>query len=439
VQQEQEHQKQRDAYLALVDCNNFYVSCERVFNAGLRGRPVVVLSNNDGCVVARSDEAKALGIQEGTPLFQAEKFFQQNGVQVYSSNYELYGDMSRRVMDALARFGDEVEVYSIDECFLRFDGSPSPSTLTAYARQIRSTVKKWTGIPVSVGVGPTKTLAKVANKTAKKAPALRGALAVRLGPTLDRLLGDSPVEKVWNIGPARARLLQGHGVTSALGLRDARDNWLRKYLTVQGLRTAWELRGTVCYPLEPTYPAKKIITCSRSFGKPVTELKELKEALTVYVSRAAEKLRKQGSVCGKMEVFIQTSPHKTDRPYYGPSAKVTLPVASAFTPTLVKHALAVLERLFRPGHEYVKAGCTLSALVAQGTAQLSLFEPEAADTNAQQALMATVDALNRGMGKDALFLAGAGVPGERAWIMRRDKKSPAYTTRWDELLTVEAS
>ena len=397
-----------------------------------------MLSNNDGCVVARSDEAKALGIEEGTPLFQAEKFFKRNNVQVYSSNYELYGDMSRRVMDALARFGDEVEVYSIDECFLRFDGSPSPSTLTAYARQIRSTVKKWTGIPVSVGVGPTKTLAKVANKTAKKAPALRGALAVRLGPTLDRLLGDFPVEKVWNIGPARARLLQGHGVTNALGLRDARDNWLRKYLSVQGLRTAWELRGTPCFPLEPTYPAKKIITCSRSFGKPVTQLSQLQEALTVYVLRAAEKVRKQGSACGRMEVFIQTSPHRTERPYYGPSGKVTLPVASAFTPTLVGYALAVLERLYRPGHEYVKAGCTLSALVAQGTAQLSLFEPEAADTPEQQALMATVDTLNRHLGKDALFLAGAGVPDERAWAMRRERKSPAYTTRWDELLTVEA-
>jgi len=263
-------------------------------------------------------------------------------------------------------------------------------------------------------------------------------LAVRLGPTLDRLLGEFPVEKVWNIGPARARLLQGQGVTNALGLRDARDNWLRKHLTVQGLRTAWELRGTACFPLEPTYPAKKIITCSRSFGKPVTELKELKEALTVYMSRAAAKVRQQGSVCGRLEVFIQTSPHRTERAYYGPSAKVTLPVASAFTPTLVKHALAVLERLFRPGHAYVKAGCTLSALVPQGTAQLSLFEGEA-DSPEQQALMATVDVLNRCMGKDALFLAGAGVPGERAWAMRRDRKSPAYTTRWDELLTVEAS
>jgi DNA polymerase V len=188
-----------------VDCNNFYVSCERVFNAALRGRPVVVLSNNDGCVIARSDEAKALGIEEGTPLFQCEKYLKRHGVLVYSSNYELYGDMSRRVMDTLSRFGAEVEVYSIDECFLRFEGSPSPSTLSAYARQIRSTVKKWTGIPVSVGVGPTKTLAKVANKTAKKAPALKGALAVRLGPTLDRVLSDFPVEKVWNIGPARAR------------------------------------------------------------------------------------------------------------------------------------------------------------------------------------------------------------------------------------------
>jgi DNA polymerase V len=435
-------QQRAGEYLALVDCNNFYVSCERVFNAALRGRPVVVLSNNDGCVIARSDEAKALGIEEGTPLFQCEKYLTRHGVLVYSSNYELYGDMSRRVMDTLSRFGAEVEVYSIDECFLRFEGSPSHSTLTSYARQIRSTVRKWTGIPVSVGVGPTKTLAKVANKTAKKAPALKGALAVRLGPTLDRVLSEFPVEKVWNIGPARARFLQGHGVANALGLRDARDNWLRKHLTVQGLRTAWELQGTVCFPLEPTYPAKKIITCSRSFGRPVTQLAHLKEALSVYVSRAAEKLRRQGSVCGKMEVFLQTSPHKSARegvPYYGPSAKVTLPVASAFTPTLVKHALAVLERLYRPGHEYVKAGCTLSALVPQGPAQLNLFEPDAADTPEQQALMATVDVLNRHMGKDALFLAGAGVPGERAWAMRRERKSPAYTTRWDELLTVETT
>ena len=204
---------------------------------------------------------------------------------------------------------------------------------------------------------------------------------------------------------------------------------------MQGLRTAWELRGTACFPLEPTYSPKKIITCSRSFGKPVTKVEDLREALCVYVSRAAEKLRRQGSVCGKLEVFIQTSPHRTEQPYYGPSGKVTLPVASAFTPTLVKHAIAVLERLYRPGHAYIKAGCTLSGLVPQGTAQLSLFEPEAADTPEQQALMATVDALNRGMGKDALFLAGAGVPGERAWTMRRERKSPAYVKpRLEEVL-----
>lgn len=420
--------------LALVDCNNFYVSCERVFDAGLCGRPVVVLSNNDGCVIARSEEAKALGIEMGAPAFRCEEIFGRHGVRVYSSNYALYADMSRRVRETLSRFALEIEAYSIDESFLRLEAS-SPAGLTDQTRRLRGTVRKWTGIPVSVGIGPTKTLAKLANRRAKRAPVLRGVLSVHPGPALDRLLDDTEVEQVWGIGPARARRLRAQGIVTARQLRDAPEGWVRKHLGVMGQRIAWELGGVPCFPLEPVYPPRKNITCSRSFGRPVTELKELREALAVYVSRAAEKLRAQGSVCGSLEVFIQTSRYKSGAPFYGPSGTATLPVATAFTPSLVKQALSVLHRLYRPGHAYVKAGCTLGGLVPRGTAQLNLFEGEA-DGAAQEALMETVDALNRRLGKGAVFLAAAGIA--RPWQMRRRSVSPAYTTDWDELFTIAA-
>ena len=419
-------------HIALVDCNNFYVSCERVFDARLRGRPVVVLSNNDGCVVARSEEAKALGIEMGAPAFQCEALFRRHGVETYSSNYELYGDMSRRVMDTLSRFASEMEVYSIDESFLALDSADSESA-ARHAREIRRVVRKWTGIPVSIGIAPTKTLAKVANGAAKRDRALRGVLAVRPGEPLDRLLGDLDVEKVWGIGAARTRLLRAHGLTTARHLRNAPDRWVRKHLTVTGLRTTYELRGIPCLPLGTAPAPKKNIASSRSFSRPVMALGELKEAVACYVSRAAEKLRSQGSVCGVVEVSIQTSPFKS--PYYAPSGKTTLPVATSFTPALVGHACGILERLYRPGHAYIKAGCVLSRLVACGNAQLSLFEDET-DRRKHEALMETVDDLNRRLGSDTVFLSSAGTT--RPWQTRREKKSPSYTTRWGELFTVAA-
>ena len=275
---------------ALADCNNFYASCERVFNPKLAGRPAIVLSNNDGCVVARSNEAKALGIAMGVPAFQIRHLIRKHDVQVFSSNYALYGDLSQRVMETLQQFSPEVEVYSIDEAFLNLSGFTNIN-LTDYGRRIRATVKQWTGIPVSVGIAETKTLAKIANHVAKRTEGTDGVFDFTAWPDRDSVLARVLVEEVWGIGPNYARLLTQHGITTALGLRDADDHWIQKQMGVVGLRTVHELRGISCLPLEQCPPPKQGITCSRSFGRPVTTLAEMREAVAAYTARAAEKLR----------------------------------------------------------------------------------------------------------------------------------------------------
>ncbi|MBW3625200.1 MAG: Y-family DNA polymerase [Armatimonadetes bacterium] len=418
---------------ALVDCNNFYVSCERVFNAKLAGRPVVVLSNNDGCVVARSEEAKALGIEMGDPFFQREAFFREHAVTVYSSNYALYADMSQRVMQTLAPFTPEMEVYSIDESFLSLDHFPPPER-TAHARTIRATVRRWTGIPVSIGIGPTKTLAKLANAVAKKTPVLDGVLDLIAHPDPDGLLETLDVEKVWGIGPERAALLRNHGIENVLQLKNADEAWVKKRLTVMGLRTVLELRGTSCIPMELAPPAKKSITCSRSFGRAVATLEELKVAVALYTSRAAEKARREGVAVMQLQVFIHTSRHrKTLR--YANYATARLPMATSYTPELVETAHALLERIFRPGYPYSKAGVIFTQVVPEAGAQLSLFAtPE--EMEKRKAVMRVVDDLNRKRGKGRIQLASAGT--KREWSMRQEKRSPRFTTRWNEILVVSA-
>ena len=420
--------------IALVDCNNFYVSCERVFNPALRGKPVVVMTNNDGCVVARSNEAKALGIKMAAPIFEYESLFRQHNVQLYSSNYALYADMSRRVMATLARFTPRIEVYSIDEAFLSLDGFEDRS-LADYARDIRSTVRRWTGIPVSIGVGPTKTLAKLANRAAKRADDLNGVLDLATYPTLDDLLGRTEVEEVWGIGGARGALLRRNGIATALQLRDASDAWLKKELSITGLRTAMELRGTPCLPLSPAPPSRKSVSCSRSFGKPVKSLGELKEAVSTYVSRAAEKLRSENLAAGVLQVYIETSRFK-DPPYSCGGRTVRLDLATNYTPDLVERALHALERVFRPGQSYIKAGVLLTQLVPESHVQLSLLRP-ALDLDRRRALMETVDALNRKLGSGTVRLAATGM--EKQWAMRRRRMSKSFTTQWDDLATVSAA
>jgi DNA polymerase V len=311
------------AMYALVDCNNFYASCERVFNPKIIHRPVIVLSNNDGCVIARSNEAKALGFKMGDPYFKVRDVIVRHGVAVFSSNYTLYGDMSHRVMQTLERFAPEIDVYSIDEAFLNLSGMDARQ-FTDLADGIRRTVKQWTGIPVSVGIGPTKTLAKAANRVAKQDPDAKGrwfitSEAERLA-TLSRL----KVEDVWGIGPAWAKRLHASGITTALQFSQQPDGWIRKELNVVALKTVMELRGTPCIPLELTPPPRKGLAVSRMFGRKLTDIEPISQALAAYVTRAAEKLRRDRMHARRMQVFLQNSPFTTDEPYYARSIAIHL-------------------------------------------------------------------------------------------------------------------
>jgi DNA polymerase V len=393
---------------------------------------VVVLSNFDGCVVARSEEAKALGIEMGTPVFEQEEFFRRHGVAIFSSNYALYADMSRRVMETLSRFTPRMEVYSIDESFLALDGMEAPER-SGHARSIRSTVRQWTGIPVSVGIGPTKTLAKLANSTVKKTPGMEGVFDLGECPSVEEMLERTDVEKVWGIGPERAALLRRNGIETALHLRDAPDRWVQKHLTVVGFRTVLELRGIPCLPLEAAPPPRKTVTCSRSFGRTVERLAELREAVAFHVSRAAEKLRAEGLAASRLEVFIHTSQF-SDAPRYAASHTVRLALATHYTPRLVAAAHRVLERIYRPGYAYKRAGITLTHLVPEAQIQLSLFESrEGADK--ERRAMAAVDAINRKMGGETVRLASSGF--RRGWSMRQERRSNRCSTHWEEILKVE--
>jgi DNA polymerase V len=291
---------------ALIDCNNFYVSCERLFQPMLHGKPVVVLSNNDGCVIARSDEAKALGIPMGLPAFKLADLVKAHTIEVYSSNYTLYGDLSARVMTTLTQWTPEVEVYSIDEAFLQFSPLP-PDALTAYGQSMRATIQQWTGIPVSIGIGPTKTLAKLANRLAKRSPEANGAVILTSPLEVEATLAQTPIEDIWGIGPGYARRLKVHEITTALQLRNMTDRWVRQELGIVGLRLVWELRGISCLPLALCPPPKQSLMVSRSFGRPITMLTEMREAVATYMTRAAEKLRRHHVAAGVLTVFLITT------------------------------------------------------------------------------------------------------------------------------------
>src|SRR5256712_3415793 len=333
---------------ALVDCNNFYVSCERVFDPTLDGKPVLVLSNNDGIVVARSNEAKALDIAMGVPAFQIRHLIRKHDVQVYSSNYALYGDMSRRVMDTLAQFNPDVEVYSIDEAFLSLSGFTSRN-LTEYGRAIRATVKRWTGIPVSVGIAETKTLAKIAGEIAKRRRDAGGVCDLTAWPDRGVLLADLPVADGWGVGPNWARLLTEHGVCTARDLREADEHWIRKRMGVTGARIVQELRGVSCLTVEDCPPPKQAVTVSRMFGKPVTTLAEMREAVAAYTARAGEKLRPERLAATVLTVFLTTNPFKTDEPQYSNAVTIKLPAVTDATPDLLRYALRGIERIYRDG------------------------------------------------------------------------------------------
>ena len=416
---------------ALLDCNNFYASCERVFDPSLEGRPVVVLSNNDGCVIARSNEAKALGIPMGAALFEVRPLLQRHDIRVFSSNYALYGDMSGRVMGLLGEFTPDVEVYSIDEAFLDLGGFRHLD-LDAYGRHIHAKIRQWTGIPVSIGLGPSKTLAKLANRIAKKDPALGGVFDLTTAPDRRAVLAGVAVGDVWGIGRRWAALLKRHGIETAGDLHDAEDGWVRKRLGLVGLRTVLELRGIACHDMETQTPDKKSTVVSRSFSRALHTLDELRRAIAAFAERAAEKMRRGGLVGGSVSIFVRTSRFRAEESQYRNSATVLLPAPSDHTRDITRAAVHGLERIYRPGLRYKQAGIMIPDLTPKAALHPDLFIPHRPDDQGRaKALMQAFDAINREHGRGAIRFAATGV--RQAWRMNQNHRSPRYTTRWNDL------
>ena len=420
---------------ALVDCNNFYASCEKLFDPKLASKPVVVLSNNDGCVVARSAEVKALGIPMGVPWFKIQKEAKQYGIVAFSSNYALYADMSNRVVEVLGQFTPDLEVYSIDESFLDLSGFNRD--LVEYGQEIRQRIQQWLGLAVCVGIAPSKTLAKLANHCAKKS--LAGSASVCDFTTmtesqLTELFAGIEVGEVWGVGRKIEGRLADMGITTVLQLREADPDLIRSKFSVVLERTVRELRGVSCLNLEEVAPDKQQIMCSRSFGQYVYDRDQLEEVVASYVARAAEKLRKQASQAGALMVFIRTNPFSPKEPQYQRSMTIPLPEATADTRVLVMWVLKGLKRMYRPGFAYQKAGVMLSELRPKAMEQASLFvDPE---TDRGQRLMATLDVINQRWGRGTLRSAAEGL--EKPWQMKRQRLSPSYTTDWDGLPMVVA-
>ena len=420
--------------IALIDVNNFYVSCERVFNPRLKNKPVVVLSNNDGCAVARSNEVKALGIGMGAPWFKFKDLAKQHGIVAMSSNYALYADMSNRVMSILRDFSPQQEVYSIDESFLDLTSFNSKD-LIYYGQQMRQRILQWTGLPVCVGIGSTKTLSKLANHCAKKRKEFNSVCNFNTMPAndLDGLLNQIEVCEIWGVGRKLAPKLQALGFNTVLDLKRASPERLRQQFSVVMEKTIRELNGTVCIEMEDIAPAKQQILSSRSFGYPVTDYESLAQSVTLYMSGAAGRCRKQMSFAGSIQVFITTSPFKPDAPFYSNAMTLALPSPTQDTRVLVNAALWGLKQIYRPNYQYVKAGVMLSELVPMEGVQTDLFSQVAASPKSN-ALMTAMDSINKKMGKEAIKLASEGFA--RPWKMKQGNKSPSYTSNWDEIVEV---
>ena len=412
---------------ALVDCNNFYASCERVFDPSLKRRPIVILSNNDGCIIARSNEAKALGIPMGIPFFKQKAVIKKHNVAVFSSNYQLYGDMSQRIMDTLRLHAPDMEVYSIDEAFLRLDPLQSRN-LYEYCKTIRAKVLQWTGVPVSIGIGPTKVLAKVANHVAKKQT---GVFDIRSQQAQDETLKTLDVGKIWGIAGRWSERLHQMGINKASELRDASPTIIRKHLSVIGERILRELTGQSCIDLESIRPRKTIMS-SKSFGNLLTKKRPIEEALANYAARACEKLREQNSRAQAVHVFIQTNGFRETDRQYNNGLTCTLTTPTSDTRLIIKAAKVCLSKIYKEGYRYKKTGIMLTGLIPTSLEQKQLF----IDFNhhAGDHLMNTMDKVNKDHGPDTLFLGTQGVT--REWKMRCVLRSPRYTTQWDDLLTV---
>lgn len=416
--------------VALIDCNNFYVSCERRFNPKIETEPVIVLSNNDGCVVSRSNEVKSY-IPMGSPFFKIEHFVCPMKINVFSSNYELYGDMSKRVVKTIREFTDEVEINSIDECFLDLSGQRET---VDFARQIKDSVKQITGIPTAIGIGETKTLAKVANKLAKKYSKTKGILDLTNHKNIDEILKIVDVGDVWGVGKKSSIKLNNYGIFTAYDLKYANDYLISKELTIVGSKIQKELNGIQCYDFEKVHSKRKEICCSRSFSSLVEDLEQLSEAITDYVWRACIRLRKQKSVAEEISVFLTTNTFKKDEPQYINSFRAKLPYATSDSIQIAKTAKETLKRIYRNGFRYRKVGITISKIRPESSKQLGLLFSNEKNLKAEK-LMKVVDAINEKFRKNTLNVA-SNIALKKKWSMKRGKLSQRFTTNWNELLVV---
>lgn len=418
---------------AIADCNNFYASCERVFQPKLNSKPVVVLSNNDGCVIARSNEAKALGVKMGAPYFKIEPYAKQEGIAIFSSNYALYGDFSQRVVQTLSRYAPRIEVYSIDECFLDFTGMPQ--NLTDYSLEICDVVKQWTGIPISIGIAPTKTLAKLANRLAKNGHSQMGpVLDWRTMADTDAVLKTIALDDLWGISRRWKDKLNQIGIHHALALKQSDPKYLRQHFGVVMERIVTELNGISCIALEEMPAPKKQILTSRSFGERLTDYDDLRAAVTHFATRAAEKCRQQQLTTQVLTVFINTSPFDTANPQYSNSATIEFDRPTSDSAQLIAAAQQGLKRIFKRGFSYQRAGILLPDLWSANVAQLSLFDSGESNLRSDQ-LMSALDNINRKHGKRSIRYASEII--SKQWKMRQQFKSPSYTTNINELLTIQ--
>lgn len=420
---------------ALVDVNSFYASCETAFRPDLKGRPVVVLSNNDGCVIARNAEAKMVGVKMGDPYFKQKDLFRRYGVVCFSSNYELYADMSSRVMFTLEALSPRCEIYSIDEAFCDLAGVRNCRVLADFGRELKDAVYQNTGLAVGVGIAQTKTLAKLANHAAKKWQRQTGGV-VDLS-NLDRqrkLMAALPVDEVWGVGRRISKKLEAMGIKTVLDLADTDIRFIRKHFNVVLERTVRELRGEPCLELEEYAPVKQEIVCSRSFGERISDYDAMRQAICSYASRAAEKLRGEHQYCRFISTFVKTSPFALNEAYYGNSASVKLITPTQDSRDIIAAATRSLDAIWKDGHRYQKAGVMLGDFFSQGIAQLNLFDDNAPRRGSEK-LMEVLDHLNAKEGKGALYFAGQGI--QQQWAMKREMLSPRYTTRYEDLLQVK--
>tara|TARA_Y100000589_G_scaffold106201_1_gene100809 strand:- start:4456 stop:5706 length:1251 start_codon:yes stop_codon:yes gene_type:complete len=414
--------------IGLADCNNFYASCERVFNPRLKNQPLVVLSNNDGCVIARSNEAKLLGIKMGEPVFQIRNLIKKHNVNVFSTNFALYGDFSDRVMNTLKSEIERVEVYSIDEAFLDF----SNQAIEERATFIIDKVKKWTGIPVSIGIASTKSLAKVANHIAKKYTK-KGVFILDNESLIKRALNVFPVEDLWGIGRKYSKRLKQLGINTALEFRNIDEGWVRKHFSINCVRLQQELKGKKIYTLERNSARKKNICTSRSFGKEISDYVRVKEAISTFANTCAVKLRKEKSCCSKISVFLSTNTYKLNIKQYHPCITFSFQTPTNDSAEIVSMASTVLQRIYRYGYAYKKAGVIVQDTIPQDKVQMSLFDK--IDRKKSRELMYSLDKINMLMGRDTIRIASQGF--ERRWKIRQEKLSPCYTTRFSDILTVK--